>query len=277
MKKILLILIAIVISTACEKGSSTTIDDYIPPNTPEDPETIKVLYIGASYFDDIPTMVFNFSTNTGKKISYDYSIVTGRRLDFHVNYDITLNLINKKDWDYVILQGVGINVAYPEPPEYYPYEYAKLLPNLKKMYNLIKSNYAETKIIFCMPWAYEGGMKGFGDEADDYFEMQQKIYDNTLGFIESVGVSIAPIGWAFRDIMIEDPPLHYLYDADYSHLSFKGKYLMASVLYSVLYQEDPRNIEYYIQIDKDEADHFHEVANEIVFTDFSLWNIPAID
>ena len=276
----ILISLTVLIGTSCTK-SNTTDSPPIIDNEEEDNlvvEDIKILFIGASYFayNDLPGLFDNFASSTNKNVFIEQRTVPGAFLEFHVTNEGSLDKINEEDWDYVILQGVGMNVAYPEPLPDYPYSYPSLFPSLREIYNQIKNNHSETTIIFCMPWAYEDGMTWLEGGGDTYEIMQQKIYDNTLGIKDSLDISIAPVGLAFNEIMSTTPPLHYLFLSDFNHPSERGTYLMACVLYASIFQENPELIDFYSDFRTHEADHFKEVANSVVFTDFDLWNIPSL-
>jgi len=58
-------------------------------------------------------------------------------------------------------------------------------------------NFKDTKIIYCLPWAYEDGMTWYEDWTDTYADMQDKIYNNTILFSNEIGFLIAPVGWAW--------------------------------------------------------------------------------
>ena len=66
-----------------------------------------------------------------------------------------------------------------------------------------------------MPWAFEDGMVWYNGWTDDYFDMQQIIYDKTLQMADNIDFIIAPVGWAFKPVMEENNSLHYLYLSDF--------------------------------------------------------------
>ena len=101
---------------------------------------------------------------------------------------------------------------------------------------------------------------------DDFFDMQQKIYDNTLKYSDDLGFGISPVGMAWDAILGEFDifPLHYLHMSDWNHPSIEGSYLSACVLYSTIFQESCENINYYSSLDRNVANHFQEVASKIV-------------
>jgi hypothetical protein len=178
--------------------------------------------------------------------------------------------INEREWDYVILQGVGRLVAYPDSlPNDHP-----VYPALVTLRNKIRSNCASTKMVFCLPWAFEDGMTWLAGWTDDYREMQLKAYGNTLTYSDEIGFVIAPVGWVWNTVLREQRyPLHYLHLSDWNHPSLRGSYLMACVIYSTIYQEGTVGTEYSAGIPEAEASYFQDVASHMVLDSLELWNI----
>ena len=203
-------------------------------NPPKPPPNIKILYLGSSYFNynSLPLLVENLVNTSGKTMVRDQYIPNGIYLADHATSDVTAAKIQQQKWDYVVLQGVGSLTAYPENITHHP-----VLPSLHTLCDLIKANHEETKIIFCLPWAFEDGMTWNG-WPDTYSDMQNAIYSNTLQYAEEVGCQIAPVGWAWKAVLQEKEfPLHYLHLSDWNHPNLKGSYLMACVIYSTIFLE----------------------------------------
>jgi hypothetical protein len=123
------------------------------PETSQDP--CKILFIGSSYFtfDDLPGLFKNLAETAGKEVTIDQYIINGLYLSDHASSEITEDKINQDLWDYVILQGVGPNTAYPENITDHP-----VYPSLITLRDKIKANCNSTKMVFCLPWAFEDGM-----------------------------------------------------------------------------------------------------------------------
>jgi hypothetical protein len=187
----------------------------------------------------------------------------------HASSSTTESKINELDWDYVILQGVGTNTAYPDYFTDHP-----VYPALVTIKDKISQNCESTKIIYCMPWAFEDGMTWYQDWTDTYEDMQIKIFATTLNYSEKIGFIIAPVGWAWYTVLEEqDYPLHYLHMSDWNHPSLKGSYLMACVIFSTLYLESSVGLSYFGGLLKEEANYFQSVASHTVLSNLSLWNI----
>ena len=235
--------------------------------------SLEILFIGSSYFnwDDLPNLVKNLAKNSGKEVYIDKYIPSGLYLANHASSSITEAKINERNWDYVILQGVGSLMAYPDYYTHHP-----VYPALVTLKDKIHSNCASTRIVFCLPWAFEDGMTWVEGWTDTYEDMQNIIYNNTIQYSNNIGFTIAPVGWAWYKVLDEkDYPLHYLHISDWNHPSLKGSYLMACVIYSTIFMESTLDIPYYTSLEEDEATYFQTVASNTVLNDIDLWNITA--
>lgn len=184
---------------------------------------------------------------------------------------MTETKINERNWDYVILQGVGSLMAYPDYYTHHP-----VYPALLSLKNKIHTNCASTQIVFCLPWAYEDGMTWVEGWTDTYEDMQIIIYNKTIEYSNSIGFTIAPVGWAWYKVLDDkNYPLHYLHMSDWNHPSLKGSYLMACVIYSTIFQESTDNISYYSDLSSDDAKYFQSIGSNTVLDDIDLWNITT--
>jgi len=231
----------------------------------------KILFIGSSYFNynNLPGLFRNLAIDSGKEVYIGQRCINGWYLDNHADDIKTESKINEQEWDYVILQGVGSNMAYPDYFTDHP-----AYPALVTLHDKIIANCEYTKMIFCMPWAFEDGMTWYKDWTDTYKDMQIKIFENTLQYSNKIGFEIAPVGWAWYNVLEEkNYPLHYLHMLDWNHPSLKGSYLMACVIFSTVFLESSISNPYYGGLSEEEATYFQVVASDTVLNDLDLWNI----
>ncbi|MFC1581467.1 DUF4886 domain-containing protein [Candidatus Neomarinimicrobiota bacterium] len=229
----------------------------------------KILFIGSSYFNyhNLPGLIDNMAEFDNNNVFIENMIINGQFLDFHANSQATENKINEVEWDYIILQGVGRQMAYPEIFTDHP-----AYPALLTLKNKIFSNSESTSMIFCLPWAFEDGMSWLEGWTDKFSDMQKKITENTLEYAEDIGFTIAPVGVAWQAVLEDQNyPLHYLHEEDWNHPSLRGSYLTACVIYATIFLNSVNDIPFYANLTIDEARYFQAVASSIVFDDYDLW------
>jgi hypothetical protein len=245
---------------------------------PSNRETKEMLLIGSSYFNyhNLRGLVQNLSDSAGVDVNFDIYAVNGLYLYDHAYNNITAAKINEKDWDYVILQGCGSVTAYPDYYTSHPVYSALVI-----LRNKIMINCASTKMVFCMPWAFEDGMTWVAGWTDTYADMQYHIYVNTLQYSNEIGFEIAPVGWSWNTVLYEQNyPLHYLHQSDWNHPSLRGSYLMACTVFATVFQESYIGVNYNPGISDSEVTYFQTVGSNMVLDSLDLWNITpnfAID
>jgi len=244
--------------------------NVLKANTNSVAESYEVLFIGSSYFsyNNLPNLFLNL-VNYSKKEVFLGNQVTFGYLSDHASSASTEAKINERDWDFVILQGVGSITAYPNYYTGHP-----VYPALEALQDKILDNCESTEIVFCLPWAYEDGMTWLEGWTDTYEDMQIKIYDNTLLWCNSLNIMVAPVGWAWYEVLDKKSyPLHYLHLSDWNHPSLKGSYLMACAIFSTVYQESSAGLTYYGGLSQADAEYYQTVASNIVLNNLELWNI----
>ena len=108
-KKIIIVLLAVFFSTMSVLAHKTTKDKSSITRDP-----YKILFIGSSCFNynNLPALFENLVINSENEVFIDQSITNGLYLEDHANSASTAAKINEENWDYVILQGVGL-LTYP--------------------------------------------------------------------------------------------------------------------------------------------------------------------
>ncbi len=258
-KTVFLLVILVIVS----RESANAVDD----------NPLEILFIGSSYFNynDLPSLVENMANNSGKDVYIGSYNRVGLLLDQLVSLDLVEEKINERNWDYIIIQGVGVTIAYPDF-----YAQHQAYPALVEFEEKIHENCESTRMIFCLPWAFEDGMTWVEGWTDTYEDMQNIIYDKTIQYSDEIGFTIAPVGWAWYQVLDEkDYPLHYLHMSDWNHPSLKGSYLMACAIYSSIFIESTEEISYYAELAESDAKYFQNIASNIVLSDTTLWKIST--
>jgi hypothetical protein len=238
-----------------------------------EPKDKSILLIGSSYFtcNDLKSILENITNCTENNIKIHTAFTNGAYLHDHANSPSTESKINEMNWDDIVLQGVGRLMAYPEYFTDHP-----VYPALQTLRAKINSNSESTRMIYCLPWAYEDGMTWYQDWTDTYSDMQMEIYNNTLAYSDDIGFTVAPVGVAWKTVLEEkDFPLHYLHVSDWNHPSLRGSYVMACVIYATVFQEDLTGVTYYAGLPEEEAQYFQIVASSTVLDSLERWNITS--
>ncbi len=240
-------------------------------------EPLEILFLGNSYtnYNNLPNIVSDLALNAGKEIYVESYAPGGQSLYDHAISSETSLRINKKKWDFIILQGTGRRIAYPES-----YSSDPSFEALTSLSQLIHENCTSTRILLFMPWADEDGMTWIAGRTEDYFKMQVDIYLKTIEFSKALNLSISPVGWSWYRVLYEkELPLHYLHLDDWNHPNIKGSFLAACVIFSSIFIESTVDNPYYPSgLDHTEGDYFKNTASEVVLNDLELWKIrPYID
>lgn len=242
--------------------------------TDKNTDTCEILLLGSSYFNynNLADIIKNLTESSGIEIYIEMHGINGLYLSDHASSPATEAKINERDWDYVVLQGVGVLVAYPEHFTDHP-----VYPALETLRDKINANCESTRMVYCLPWAFEDGMTWYQGWTDTYADMQIHVYNNTLQYSDEIGFEIAPVGWAWYGVLDEyNYPLHYLHMSDWNHPTFEGSYLMACVIYSTVFQESTVDNLYYGDIQQDTAEYFQQAASDTVLNNLELWNITPL-
>ncbi|UCD23434.1 MAG: hypothetical protein JSW51_10335 [Gemmatimonadota bacterium] len=258
-------------------GACTFLGTSAPDEAGPKPGDIKVLFIGSSYLDynDMPAMVERFAIKADRDIYVGRRILPGHRLDYFASDPVTEQRVNEHDWDYVVLQGGCMNAAYPETHhELQPNQgYHPVYPALATLKGKIDARGSKTRTVYMMGWAFEDGLTWIAGQTDTYDEMQEHVYDNSLLWSDSLDLVVAPVGWAWRELLADDPPQHYLHDTDWNHANPRGTYLSAAVIYATLFGESVEGLDYNGGLVASEAEELRRVASRVVMDNLQLWNV----
>ncbi len=227
--------------------------------------SVKVFFLGSSYFrmNNLADMVKNFADMSGKDISI-YDCNRSGYLEDMISGSYFTEKINLQKWDYVVLQGTCSKAAFHS---------TELTNTLNTIIETVKANHSSTKVVFCLPWAYEDGLTWVQGRTETYFDLQKILYDNTLSISNRLkDLSLAPIGWTWNTVMKEKPGIK-LFQSDYNHPSFKGSYLMACAIYCTIFQDRLDVDTDYSGVSNLEEFYFQKTASDVVLNDLELWKL----
>ena len=268
-KKInLMLLLVIMLSTSfgyCQQNYSIDKSD-----------TLKILFIGNSFtgYNDMPGIVRELAITSKKNIFVDCFLSYGRCLYVISQNPQVKEKISQQQWDYVVLQDGPHNAAYPDSYQsLIPYApYSPLPLTLKIIRDMALANCESTRVVYFMPWAFKDGITWIAGQTDTYQDMQKKIHDNAIQFANELNLIIAPVGWAWHQVIRERSDID-LFNPDWSHASLEGSYLAACAFYAVVFQQRVGS-SYLCNLPADRAQYFQSVASTTVLDSLKLWRIP---
>jgi hypothetical protein len=246
-------------------------DSSAPTDTlhasPED--SFDILFIGSSYLaygeTDVVATLADFTARRGKAITTQRRILSGYRLERHVEDQKTLSAIRSNEWDCVILQGTGLYLA---KEEWHP----RVFPHLAALTATIRERSPQARIIYMMPWAFKDGLLWLEGETLTYTQMQEILVQVTADFADSLAISVAPVGLAWHRTILAGYE-NDLFFTDYSHQSIFGAYLTACVFYVTLFQEPIPAAEFTNRDGLESYQILEDIAYTTVSEDRKRWNI----
>jgi len=243
-------------------------DEVAPVQSVPQTGPLEILFLGSSYFafNDLPGLFDSLAVERGKDVHVEARVPLGWSLADHMNSHETREMITSRDWDIIVLQGSGVAVGYPTLVSHNP------TSTMIQLDQFIHGHNSATEIMFMMPWSHEDGMLWY-PLPHDYFVMYDRIHPNTLAYLDVADIVIAPAGAAWHVIMLEDPPLHYLYDEDWHHASLRGTYLATCTIYASVFRETVVGAGFVAGLPEDEARRFQLIATGTVLEDLELWHL----
>lgn len=246
------------------------------PPQPQDGD-LTFLFIGSSYFEvnDLPGVFASMAHSAGKEVFVRYDVTSGYYLDHFAHSSRTADIIREQDWDYVVVQGIGVTAAYPDTHQslgssrgHHPEA-----PSLAELERKVGDNHPGTVLVYMMPWAFEDGLLWISGQEDDFFDMQERIRANSLRWADSLDLVLAPVGEAWKEVLLGDPGEHYLHMSDFNHPSYRGTFLSVAVIFSTVFKESSGELGYRGLLPAGEAEVLRSVASRVVLDSLSLWRI----
>ena len=235
----------------------------------------KVLFIGNSYtqVNDLPQMIADIAHSAGDSLFYDSNTPGGYTFQLHSTNSVTLAKINSEKWDFVVLQEQSQLPSFPPSQvltDVYPY--ADSL-NAK-----IKKNDSCTITIFYMTWGRKNG-----DQANcaaypplcTYLGMQQRLKESYLEMANTLNAEVCPAGIAWKHLRQSNPAIE-LYQADESHPTVNGTYLVACTFYASIFHKSSFGTFAPAGIAVSVADTIQHTALSAVFDSLATWRIDTL-
>jgi hypothetical protein len=226
----LLLLTAVPLAGAVPRGGNTTAR-----------AEIKLAWVGNSYiyYHDLPSLVERLAASAipPQVVSHESVTVGGSSLSRLANDGAAQQMLTR-DWDYVVLQDQS-----QIPGGARPLDRDATLESLRRYYKPALES-VRAKALLYSTWGRRDGDRAHPDLYPDFatmntlttagYEMYREVVDNPPW----LPASVAPAGAAFALIHSDHDVAIFenLFDADGSHPSITGSYLVACVFYAQLTQ-----------------------------------------
>ena len=236
----------------------------------------NILFLGNSYTEvnNLPLLLKNMATSTGKNINYESNTPGGHTLQGHYNNSTSTSKIAQGNWDFVVLQEQSQIPSFPDN-----YVNTNMFPFAKKLDSLINKYNPCAETIFYMTWGRKNGdasncatlpvvctYTGMDDAIKTRYEMMAN---------QNQGI-VSPVGQVWRYLRNNHPSIE-LYSSDESHPSLEGSYAAACAFYTVIFRENPNAITFNSSLNATVAQQIRNAAKTVVFDQLTLWNVGKYD
>jgi hypothetical protein len=270
----ILILISTFLFTNCVKDSNEPcgLEEY----KGKEKQKYNILFIGNSLtiYNLMPENVGQIAKFNGDSVYVRNQASFGWGLKDHCQSKSTLDAINLKKWDCVVIQGTGVgsDIKPTEVADTTFFRYALFLANK------IKANCESTRIISYMTFASKFGAMTFNDTVSckedpmvcNFEGSQQRIKENNITLSKLIDAEIAPAGIMW-EILIKENPNFELYDADKMHPSPLGSYASSLAIYAVICRKPVIGAYFPKTIEKEDAIIVQNTINNSLFKCNPAW------
>jgi len=196
---------------------------------------LRVLFIGNSYtyVNDLPGTFTELACSGGRKVETGMQARPGWALDDHANSAQTLDVLEHKTWDIVVLQDQS------EVPALEYERTHRMVPSGRFLVRKVRERAARP--VFFQTWGHRDGLPSAG--LANYQAMQSQLDLGYRVLADELKVPVAPVGDAWSKAVAQSPPLS-LWQDDGSHPTPQGTYLAACVFYAVLLDQSPEGLSY---------------------------------
>jgi hypothetical protein len=193
---------------------------------------VRVLFLGNSYtyVNDLPAVFRHVARAGGQNIETGMVANGGETLAQHATSSESLGAIRGSRWQFVVLQ------EQSEIPALASVRESQMDPAARSLVAVIRA--AGATPVLLETWAHRDGLPA---DNLDYPAMQTAINEGYGELGQELGVTVVPAGQAWAAVLRLDPATA-LWQADGSHPSNAGTYLVACVLYARLFHASPVGI-----------------------------------
>jgi len=216
----------------------------------------RVLFIGNSYTGQVRGVLQEMiqASPLAERVEMQFITPGGKNLKFHSEQAATQKRIEEGDWDFVVLQDQSQTPAVLEDI---------FFAGAEALDEIIDETAART--VFYQTWGRRDGDKQNPGPCPDYESMQKLLSNHYHKAARKCDALLVPVGEVWQEVREEEEELwRQLYRGDGSHPSRKGAFLVATVFYRVLFQEDPSDFSYTAGLSDEEVTTIRDAVREVV-------------
>jgi hypothetical protein len=214
---------------------------------------MRVLFIGNSYtyVNDLPGMFTKLACSGGYKVETGMAAQGGWTLAQHNDSSQTLDQIQLKKWNIIVLQ------EQSEIPAIQSSRIQTMYPAVRQLVQRIRTSGAQPLLF--MTWGHKDGDATYG--LATYYDMQAQLSAGYTGIAQELNVPVVPVGTAWLKGVTQTNPLN-LWQSDGSHPTEQGTYLAACVFYAAIFHQSPVGLGYLGGVDPVTAQTLQTLAAE---------------
>jgi len=181
---------------------------------------LKVLFIGNSltFWFEMPYLLECLLEAGGTPAFVADASIGGTNLNDHLDIAATRLAVTQEAWDVVVLQDGRYEIVLPASR-------AGIIGDFQEWRDRIRSECPQARIVMYLDYALDQDFEVAGIPYTRG-EFTSLLRQATLIVADSLGLEVAPVGWAWERVMVEHPEF-YLYDKDETHPGRMGQYLHA--------------------------------------------------
>lgn len=231
-----------------------------------------VLFLGNSYtsVNNLPQLIQKIAEANGDTLIFDANTPGGQTLQQHTNNATSIEKINAQKWDIVVIQ------AQSQEPSFPPQQVAsQTTPYALKLDSIVKANNPCTTTAFYETWGRKNGDPNncqFYPPLCTYEGMQDRLKESYKLFADNCESIVVPAGEAWRQVIQTNTAIN-LYQADESHPSMEGSYLVACVFYEVLFSKSAVGTSFVSNLNSEVALFLQQTAHDALIANMDYSNI----
>lgn len=218
-------------------------------------DSTHILFIGNSitYFNSMPFLFKKIANTKNKKVAINQHTPGGTGFVNHVNDPQVYQKIKSRTWDYVVLQpGSGESTS----TSYLPGITALRGKILKD--SILKYSPCAKVFLYEIPYGVPSQQ-----QFQVYFDVQKRIKDSMTKVSHIMQVPMIPAGESIRAVYTDNQNelLHVGYND--IHPNAKGSFIIASTIFSNLFQENAAGSNYFGEIGSVKANAYFVVTDQV--------------